>query len=410
MSNYGLPVTVNGHLKITDDLGNVHVDKTNAIHPQNIARVIARALANEHNYFINRIAFGNGGTTVDSAFTVTFKTPNDGQSPDTATWDSRIYNETYSEIINEGQVTLNSLIGTDPGSADLNTGVRIGGAAVAEDDPVSVPHVSGPGVRSNELGLISEVIITATVNANEPLGQFLTDSEGVSTDSDFIFDEVGLYTSGAPAINTSGYQVIDVGNRTSTDDSGLLAGNTYSFNIAVDGGTATLVTFKIPTVGAGSGPDGEILYGDLCEAINTGNPDWNPVGGSFIGVNPLPGGATVSITDDSDGAFPSIAGAVTYGYLKFESPSYGALSAISLTGSATTTFRQLLNPPSGGVLGTAVAGTVAGLQNAPTSPTTERERLLTHLIFSPVLKAASRTLSVVYTLTISVGRTYDPEA
>ena len=88
-TNDFLPVQVKGHLKIEDDLGNVLVDKDNAIHPQNMARVFARALSNEHNYFINRIAFGNGGTTVDAAFTVTYRTPNDGQSPDVATWDSQ---------------------------------------------------------------------------------------------------------------------------------------------------------------------------------------------------------------------------------------------------------------------------------------------------------------------------------
>lgn len=103
-SDENMSVKVRGHCKIVDDLGNVLVDKDNAIHPQNLSRVIARALANEHNYYIHRIAFGNGGTTVDAAYTVRYKTVNDGQSPDIATWDSRIYNETYSEIIDDSQV------------------------------------------------------------------------------------------------------------------------------------------------------------------------------------------------------------------------------------------------------------------------------------------------------------------
>ena len=59
-----LPIIVKGHLHIEDDLGNVLVDKDNAIHPQNMARVISRALANESNYFIKEIAFGNGGTDI----------------------------------------------------------------------------------------------------------------------------------------------------------------------------------------------------------------------------------------------------------------------------------------------------------------------------------------------------------
>ena len=402
-SNEFLPVHVKGHLKIEDDLGNVLVDKDNAIHPQNMARVFARALSNEHNYFINRIAFGNGGTTVDAAFTVTYRTPNDGQSPDIATWDSRIYHETYSEIVNAGQTVLNPMLGYDPGSADLNTGVRSGGGSVAASDPTSVPHVSGPGVRSSELGLVSEVVITAVLNGDEPRSQFLSDYNAATNQTtaagDFVFDEVGLYTSGAQAINTSGYQYIDVGNRKSTDDTGLLPGQSYAFNISVDGGTSTTITFTTPVVG-GSGAGGQILYGDLCEAINTGSAAWG-----MAGVNPLPGGATVSITDMTGGTFPSITGAMTFGYLKFESPSSGDASAIDLNGGQTTSFLVSLNPPLGSSLVTAVAGATAGLQNSPTNPTQERERLLSHLIFSPVLKSSNRTLAITYTLTISVART-----
>jgi hypothetical protein len=407
MSASSIPINVKGHLTITDDLGNVLVDQDNAIHPQNMARIIARALANEHNYFINRIAFGNGGTTIDAAYTVTYKKPNDGQSPDVSTWDSRIYKETYSEIIDEGQITLNPLLGHDLGSADINTGVRTGRGSVPENDPVSVPHVSGPGVRSSEYGLISQVVISATINGSEPTGQFASNpaSPGTLIPSQFVFDEVGLYTGGAVAIDTSGSQLINVGNRNSTNNTGLVPGSTYSFNIRVDGGTPTVITFKIPTVGAGTGAGGQILYGDLCQAINTGNPSWNTPGGSFTGVNPLPGGAVISITDTTGGTFSTITGAQTYGYLKVESPTVGVTSAVSLSGALTNTFIAALNPPSGATLILATPGTVAGLQNAPTVPSTERERLLTHLIFSPVLKFVNRTLSITYTLTISVART-----
>lgn len=402
-TNFFLPVHVKGHLKIVDDLGNILLDKDNAVHPQNMARVFARALSNEHNYFINRIAFGNGGTTVDAAFTVTYKTPNDGQTPDIATWDSRLYRETYSEIIDAGQTVLNPSLGTDPGSADLNTGIRTGGGAVPTSDPVSVPHVSGPGVRSSELGLVSEVVISAVINGDEPRSQFLSDynanTNQTSTTGDFIFDEVGLYTSGSQAINTSGYQYISVGNRTSTDDTGLLPGVSYSFNIAVDGGTSVLISFTTPPSG-GSGAGGQILYGDLCEAINTGDAAWG-----FSGVNPLPGSSTVSITDITGGTFPTIAGSMTFGFLRVQSATSGSASAIDLDGAATTAFLAALNPPLGATLQTPVAGSVAGLQNAPTDPGQERERLLTHLIFSPVLKSANRTLAITYTLTISVART-----
>jgi hypothetical protein len=403
MSNRGfLPVSIKGHCNIVDDLGNVLLDKNNAIHPQNMARVIARALANEHNYFVHRVAFGNGGTIVDAAFTVTYKTPNDGQSPDIATWDSRLYNETYSEIIDEGQVTLNPDLGSDPGSADLNTGFRTGGGAVPASDPVSVPHVSGPGVRSRDLGLTSEVVISCVLNGDEPLGQFLTDTNPPTenTEADFVFDEIGLYTSGGFAINTSGYALIDVGTRNSTDDTGLLPGQSYSFDIAADGGTSVVIAFTTPVAG-GTGAGGQILYGDLCEAINTGDTGWG-----LPGTNPLPGGALMQITDSGATPFTTISGAQTFGYLRIVSGSDGVTSAIDLTGGNTTSFLGELNPPLGATLfENNVTGSDAGLQNAPTTPTEERERLLAHLIFSPVLKAKNRTLIITYTLTVSVART-----
>lgn len=404
-----LPVQVDGHLKAQDDLGNVYIDKHNAVHPQNIARVVARALSNESNFKINRIAFGNGGTETDAAFTITYNTPNDGQPPDVRTWDSRIYNETYSEIVEEGTPnSLNPDLGIDPGSAGPNAGTRAGGGAEPSGDPQSTPHVSGPGVKSNELGLTSEIVVTAVLNPDEPSGQFEDDNQAPNedTESSFTFDEIGLYTAGAPAIDSSGVQDVDVGNRTSTDDTGLLGNTEYSFEISVDGGSDEVISFTTPE--EGSGDDGEILYGDLAEAINTGDINWNS---NWSGSNPLPGNATVAITDNTSN-FPSISGTQTFGFLRFTSGSVGSDSQIELgSGTASGTLDLLdedgdgLNAPSGATILQASDGQDAGVQNDPVNPDTERERLLTHLIFSPVLKSSNRTLTITYTLTVSVART-----
>lgn len=397
-----MEVSVVGHCKIVDDLGNVLLDQYNAVHPQNLALVFGRALSNEHNYYINRIAYGNGGTVVDAARTITYRTPNDGQSPDQSTWQSRLYHETYSEIVDDGQVVLNPLIGTDPGSADVNTGVRLGGGARPASDPTTVPHVSGPGVRSRELGLQTQVVITAVLNGDEPVSQFSTDSLAPTqnTETDFVFDEIGLYTTGAPAIDTSGYQYINVLNKTSISDTGLLPNTQYSFNVSVDGGTSVRITFKTPSTG-GSGVGKQILYGDLCEAINTSDIAWGFAGS---GISTLPGGAKMLITDNTGGTFPTIAGAQTYGYLTVESASVGASSVVDMTGTDTEAFLTLLNPPLGASLEQKVYGSNAGVQNAPTTPELERERLLTHLIFSPILKSKNRTLGITYTLIITVAR------
>lgn len=395
LDNFQVQVTGHGH--ITDDLGNVLLDKFNSIHPQNVARIFARALSNEHNYFINRIAFGNGGTVVDAATTITYRTPNDGQSPDISNWDSRLYHETFSKIVDAGNVSLNPNIGIDPGSADFNTGVRLGGGSTPESDPLSIPHVSGPGVRSVELGLTSQVVITVTLNENEPSSQYLNDNQNPieNTESTFTFDEIGLYTTGKQAIATGGYQYIDVGNKISTDDTTLVPGTTYSFRVSIDNGTPILIQFAVPTTG-GSGVNGEFLYGDLCELINISGQ--------------LPNNSLITITDRTSGTFPTISGAVTYGYLTVSSSSSGSTSSVELDSQSwssheTLTFLSYLNAPLGSSLVAAVAGSDAGLQNAPTAPQLERERLLAHLIFSPILKAANRRLNIVYTLTISVTRT-----
>lgn len=396
-----LPLSVKGHCRIVDDLGNVVLDKDNAVHPQNLSRIIARALANENNSSIYRMAFGRGGT--NSGLTeITYNTPNTGTPPDNAGWTSRLYDEVYSEIIDEGDVSLNPFLGTDPGSAS-NSGTRPGGGSNPANDPTSIPHVSGPGVRSTELGLISRVTITCVLNATEPFGQFPSDvvSPTEYTDSSFSFDEIGLFSSGASAADTNGSQDINVGNRTADDDTTLLGNTNYSFRISVDGGSLQSVSFITPATG--SGILGEITYGDLCEAINTGDITWNPLWG---GTSPLPNNTKISITNTNP-SYTTILEAQTYGLLRFVSGGVpGPTSAISLSaGLVGMDVIGALNAPTGGIVQTAVPGKSAGLQNDPVNPENERERLLTHLIFSPILKAANRTYTVTYNLDIAIART-----
>jgi len=385
-----LPFEVEGHVKIEDDLGNVLVSKKNAVHAQNMARVIARALSNEDNYSVYRIAFGNGGTEIDAAFTITFKTPNDGQPPDIQTWESRLYNETYSEIVDD----KNAAIGTDPGSAGPNVGTRAGGGANPANDPASTA-VSGPGVRSRELGLTSEVVIVAVLNPTEPSGQLKNDQTKNSLNSDFTFDELGIYTTGLPARASAGVQDIDVITKTSTDQTSLLSSDTYDFSITVDTGTPIVISL--------SPPADNPTYGELCEALNTVSTG---LGLTWGVTAPLPGNSTCTITDTTAGTYPSIENAQTFGFLRFTTGTSGSNSIISLlsggqgTGSEIDLFAALP-----GTILPAVDGLDKGAQNNAINPDTEQERLLTHLIFSPVLKSANRTLTVTYTLTIAVART-----
>ena len=377
-----LPIIAKGHVTIKDDLGNVLLDKDNAVHPQNLSRVIARALSNEPNYRIHRIAFGNGGTDIDAAYTVTFKSPNDGQPPDTQTWDSRLYNETYSEIVDELDVGL----GQDPGSADSRVGQRAGGGAYPDGDS---PKNS---VQSVELGLTSEIVIKVILNPDEPSGQLTNDQTSSSIDSSFTFDEIGLFTTGAPARDSVGGQNVDVNDKNSTEQTLLLSTESYDFGIKVDGAiTAAIITF--------SPPIDNPTYGELCEALNNQDPTWGV-------TQPLPKNSKVAITDTTFGTYPSIEGKQTFGFLRFTSGGdAGESSSIELSeGPHLVGDIDMFTYLPGTIVVPAVPGVNKGVQNAPTATITEQERLLTHLIFTPVLKAANRTLTITYTLTVAVAR------
>lgn len=405
MNNDNFQFNVKGHVLIRDDLNNVILDKDNAIHPQNLSRIFSRALANEGDSSIFRIAFGNGGTDVNVANVVTYRTPNDGQPPDTFTWDSRLYNETFSKIIDATQPDF----GADPGSADVNTGTRQGGGAIPYVPGSFVPHVSGPGLFSQELGLTSQVIIKCILQAGEPFGQRASDT-AITTQNEnesFIFDELGLYTKGADAISSSGYQFVNVGNRTVADLSGLQQSGNYYFYVSIDGGTQVLIQVSMPAVGTGTA--GAITYGDLCQAVNTSGP-----GSTSL----LPNSALMTITNYDDVSYSSVPpGTQTFGYLTVQSSTAGSSSAVALSATGTPapspgyvslldTTSPVLNPSGGGpVLLTPVQGSAAGIQNNPVDPAVERERLLAHLIFSPVEKAQNRVFTITYTLTISVART-----
>jgi hypothetical protein len=425
-------LNVKGHVKIVDDLGQVHLNKYNSIHPENMARVISRALSNEHNFYIHRIAFGNGGTEINAAYTITYNPVNDGLPPDPNTWQSRLYHETYSEIMD---FVSSEPIGSDPGSADPNTGVRPGGGAVPEDDPPAIEYVSGPGVTSTENGLTSNVQVICVLNAAEPTAEYLSDNLGPiqttgptdtntpttpSVDNSFTFDEIGLYTSGLQAIPIAGYQQVNVGTQSATTLTGLVPGQGYYFHISINGGPPQPILFQIPLAG-GSGPNGAILYGDVLVALITGNSSWNILvnGNAVVNTPALGTQAIINITND--GTFSAnLPPAQTYGYLQFTSTSINSSSSISISSdTAPIVYNSIsYNPlfgPNGlnttvgsmvpAIIEAAIPYSPSGVQNDPTNYTMERERLLTHLIFSPVTKSANRTLTITYTLIVSVAPT-----
>ena len=369
-------VQVKGHVLIKDDQGNVLLDKDNAIHSRNMARILARGLANEPNSSIYRMAFGNGGTRVDAANEITYGFPNDGQAPnDLAGWASRLHKETYSEGVDETSVALNVGPGSDPSSTDDDN-------SVFSSDVEASPNYA-------------LVTVTAVLGMNEPRGQSVTDNLSPTeyTEEPFTFDEIGLYTEGLPNVATSGYHEIDVGGgayATLDTDTGLAPATLYDFRIAVDTLDTLTPTFQVitvltPAVGTGAGTPAAITYGDLITALT-----------SAAGMS----GVSVTFNDPGNNVN-------TFGYLKFTSKTYGSLSSIIIEDPG-----NVLDPYDNTFLFGALAsniqyrsfvvGNAAGVETNPSDPALERERLLTHIIFSPILKSANRSLIITYTLTIIV--------
>lgn len=380
-----MQVSMVGHVLIKDETNNkILVDKYNAIHPQNMSRILARALSNESNSYIRRIAFGNGGTFKDVGDNLIFNPPNDGE---VSGWESRLYNETYSEVVDETDANF----GVDEGSSGPNV-VRPGGGS----DPLSDP--SGGGVVSQEAGLKSNVIVTVFLNEGEPSGQDLSIITPSGNDI-FTFDELGLYSPGKPAVSSPGFASINVGDKNSEDISPIPVNSTLNIDLIVDGSSYSAV-LTVPV--SGTGPSGEITYGDICEGINTGS--WITSGDDISDY------VYVFINDISGGTYSSIIGRNSFGLFTFQSKTVGSTSSVEL-GCDINDADDFSNVMTSGVCANCnvsqISGEDAGVANDPLNPENERERLLTHLIFTPIPKAQDVAISIVYTLTVSVCGTSD---
>jgi len=165
MSKEKFQIAARGHVHIADKVtGEVLLDKDNAIHNRNMAIAIARGLANDlpgnatRNHHVYKLKLGNGGTSLDSLNVLVYQPPN------VEAMAATLYNETYNEIVDDGDVA-----------------VPAANAVTYQESPY--PDIT------------SLVIVTATLAAGEPDGQPLTDSEETDPESNFAFDELGLFTS-----------------------------------------------------------------------------------------------------------------------------------------------------------------------------------------------------------------------
>lgn len=149
-------VLIQGHIKIHDpESDKVFVDKRNAIHYENMSVALAESVANQGQGFINSMAFGNGGTSVDPTGIITYLTPNS-----TGT-NATLYNQTYTKIVDDRSVS-----NLDP-----------------QRNKIETRHVNGTNY--------TDVVVTCLLDYGEPNGQDAVDGASAS-DSLYVFDELGL--------------------------------------------------------------------------------------------------------------------------------------------------------------------------------------------------------------------------
>jgi hypothetical protein len=154
-------VLLQGHIKITDpESGEVLIDKRNAIHYENMSIALAESLANAGQGPIYKMAFGNGGTSVDPTGIITYLTPNS-----TGT-NASLYNQTFAKVVDD-QASNN----TDP--------VR---------NKIETRHVSGTNY--------TDILVSCLLDYGEPSGQDAFDTT-TNTENLYVFDELGLISAGA---------------------------------------------------------------------------------------------------------------------------------------------------------------------------------------------------------------------
>lgn len=162
-------IQVEGHIKIWNPLTTeVFVNKRNAIHYENFSIALANSIAFKNEYFIYRMAFGNGGTFVDPTGIITYLTPNSYGS------NASLYNKTYSKVVND----------------------RFGENTDPERNNIQVLHTTG--------NTYSDVLVTCLLDYGEPADQQAYDTNP-NGENAYMFDELGLESydvSGVPLLLT----------------------------------------------------------------------------------------------------------------------------------------------------------------------------------------------------------------
>jgi len=145
-----------GFLTIRDyKTGEVLQEAKNAINYENMSEAIADTLSSRGYGEIYQMAFGNGGASVDETGVITYLPPN------TTGQNAALYNQTYAKIVDD-----TSVFNLDP-----------------TRNKMTVFHTTGR--------VYTDILVQCLLDYGEPAGQAAFDNS-TQTDSNFIFDELGL--------------------------------------------------------------------------------------------------------------------------------------------------------------------------------------------------------------------------
>lgn len=147
---------IQGHIKIWNPkTGQILVDKSNAIHYENMSEALAQSIANKGVGFINQMAFGNGATAVDTTGVITYLPTNTfGQA-------ASLYNQTYAKVVDN-----TSALNTDPAR-----------------NFIEIRHTPGT--------IFSDIFVSCLLDYTEPTGQQAFDNSATMSGT-YVFDELGL--------------------------------------------------------------------------------------------------------------------------------------------------------------------------------------------------------------------------
>jgi hypothetical protein len=156
MSDVNIPISIQGFLKIFDpNTQEVFFDGKNAIHYENISVAIADALSNRGIGTIYKMAFGNGGASVDETGIITYLPPN------TVGENSALYNQTYAKVVDDTNINNNN----------------------PSRNKMVINHTSGK--------VYTDILVQCLLDYSEPSGQAAFDN-GTQLESTYVFDELGL--------------------------------------------------------------------------------------------------------------------------------------------------------------------------------------------------------------------------